>query len=226
MTLDAARAAFARGDFEETLALATRALESVPDEARLLRINAALKLERWQVAADDLRWLIEKRGKNPKLSQTLSECWVRIGNAHKTAQPETALAAYRRAIDANPENGSARFNLAVVLASSAHRREAIEALDACLATDPSDVEAMMLLAEQRIALGEEAAALATLRSMPDSMTDEQRRRAAMLLIEGGATQDAVTLAGRLASPSPDWTLAFAAKLRAFGAVAQAFSVKK
>ncbi len=127
VTLAAARAAFARGAFDDTLSLATRALASAPEEARLLRINAALKLERWHIAVDDLQWLLDKRGANSKLSQTLSECWVRIGNANKSAKPEEALLAYRKAMDANPSNSSARFNMAVVLASLGRPREAIDA---------------------------------------------------------------------------------------------------
>jgi len=215
VTIESARAAFARGEFEKTLTLASRALDSAPDEARLLRINAALKLERWQIAVDDLQWLLDRRGANAKLSQTLAECWVRIGNANKSTQPETALAAYRKAIEANPANASARFNMALVLAATSRPRDAIDVL---AASDPADTAATLLLAEQLIAIGDDDAAIAKLRAMADSPSDEQHRRASMLSIEAGATQDAVALADRIDSPSVDWKLAFAAKLRAFGAV--------
>ena len=220
MTLDAARAAFARGAFEEALSLATRAVQSSPDESRQLRINAALNLERWQIAADDLQWLLDKRGANPKLSQTLSECWVRIGNTEKLARPDVALAAYRKALDANATNSSARFNMALVLAANGHPRDAIHALDALLANDPADNAAALLRAEQLIVVGDDDAAIASLRAIADSLDDEQRRRASMLFVEAGATPEAMTLAGRVTSP-PDWKLAFARKLRAFGELDEA-----
>ena len=218
MTLDAARAAFARGAFEEALSLATRAIQSSPDEPRQLRINAALKLERWQIAADDLQWLLDKRGANPKLSQTLSECWVRIGNTEKLARPDVALAAYRKALDANATNSSARFNMALVLSASGHPRDAIHALDALLVNDTADNAAALLRAEQLIVVGDDDAAIATLRAIADSLDDEQRRRASMLFVEAGATPEAMTLAGGVTPPPPDWKLAFARKLRAFGAM--------
>ncbi len=218
MTLDAARAAFVRGSFEETLALAARELESSPDEARLLRINAAVKLERWQSAVDDLQWLLDRRGANPKLAQTLSECWVRIGNANKSAQPEAAVAAYRSALAANPNNSSARFNMALVFTANARPHDAIDVLDK---SDRSDIAATLLLAEQLIAIGDDESAAERLRSAADSMNDEQRGRAVLLLVEAGATLDAVALAHHLVSPSTDWSIAFAARLRAFGEIATA-----
>jgi CRISPR-associated protein Csy1 len=218
VTLELARAAFARGAFEETLALAARALETSPDEARLLRINAALQLERWQIATDDLQWLIDRRGPNPKLAQTLSECWVRIGNANKGAQPETALVAYRNALAAEPSNSSARFNMALVLAANGRARDAIDTLTAALETDPMDAAAALLLAEQLIAVGDNEAAITTLQPIAESGNDEQRRRTAMLLVEAGAAPHATTIAERIESASTDWTLAFAAKLRAFAEI--------
>jgi len=220
VTLEAARAAFARGDFAETLTLATVELQSTPDEARLLRINAALKLERWQLAADDLRWLLDRHGANPKLAQMLSECWVRIGNANKSTQPETAFAAYRTAIDANPANSDARYNLALLLSANGQARDAVDVLNAALARDPSDSAATLLLAEQLIALGNNDAAAARLRTIAVSADDEQLRRAAMLFVEAGDIQAAMNLAERISAPSMDWTLAFASKLRAFGAMDQ------
>ncbi len=217
MTLSRARAAFARGDFEETLTLATRALETSSDEARLLRINAALKLDRWQLAADDLKWLLDHRGANPKLAKTLSECWVRIGNANKIAQPELALAAYRKAIAVEPDNALARFNLALVQIANGHSREAIDALTIALEIDPNDLTTILLLAQQRIAIGEDEAAIALLETVADSDARDQRQRAAMLLVEAGSPQRALEVASRIGPASVDWILAFAARLRAFGA---------
>ncbi len=216
MTLARARAAFARGDFEATLTFAADALET--DEARMLRVNAALKLEHWHVAADDLRWLLDRRGANPKLAQTLSECWVRIGNENKSTNPEIALSAYRNAIEANPKNPSARFNMGLVLAANGRPHEAIVALEAALTIDPRDLAATLLLAEQLIAVGNDDKAVARLTAIASSGDNEQRQRASMLLVEAGASQDAMAIARRIDRPSADWTLAFAAKLRAFGAM--------
>ena len=128
--LRAAQIAFANDDFADAFARAGQVLTRFPDsaEARLIRINSALKLERWVDAIADLESLLTVQPGHAKLSKTLSLCWLRIGNAYKAdANVDATTDAYRKAIEADAGNHAARFNLGVLLLENNHPRVAVTA---------------------------------------------------------------------------------------------------
>ena len=117
-----ARTAFANDDFAAAFTSAGDALARTPAllEARVIRVNAALKLERWQDAIAELERLISAQPQQAKLRRTLSMCWLRIGNTHKSEGKLTAAAeAYRKALGADAHNHDAGYNLAPCSCSKA-----------------------------------------------------------------------------------------------------------
>src|SRR5512142_2069638 len=147
----------ARGDFAAAFAAASRAVAQMPrmPEARVLRVNAALKLERWQDAIADLQILLGANPRQAKLRKMLSVCWLRVGNAHKAAKaPDAAYAAYRSSIEADSANPDAHFNLGLLALETGRVAEALAELRQVVAADPNDTTAALKLSEAHIAAGE------------------------------------------------------------------------
>jgi predicted O-linked N-acetylglucosamine transferase (SPINDLY family) len=218
--LERARAAFASADFATVFACADDALVEEPTllEARVLRVNAALKLERWQEAIPDLERLIAAQPQQTKLRRSLSVCWLRIGNAFK-AQGDSARSeqAYRQAADADPQNFDALYNLGSLILESGRATEALPMLQRVVNDAPKDAAATLGLAEAHIAIGQDdhAAALLT-RVAAQSPTREQLQQCGELLIGAGSLESAKALAKDLIQNHPSigpWVRKFCRLLR-------------
>jgi CRISPR-associated protein Csy1 len=215
-----AQDSLARGDFAAAFDAASRAITQMPQtaEARALRVNAALKLERWQDAIADLQILIGVNPRLPKLRKTLSVCWLRVGNAHKAAKaPDAAFAAYRKAIEADPSNQDARFNLGLLDLETGRIPEALAELRQVVAADSNDVTAALKLAEAHIAAGEISAAGVLLERIAiRGGTREQQQQCSRLLLAACSRDAAKALARRLIDEQPQarpWANEFCRQLR-------------
>jgi CRISPR-associated protein Csy1 len=221
-----AHAAFARGDFAAAFAAATRLLaqKSRAVEARVLHLNAALKLERWQDAIADLDVLLAAQPGQIKLRKTLSLCWLRVGNAHKANKNvDAAAAAWRKAIEIDAENFDARFNLGILWCELGRTEQAISELRRVVDAKPSDDAAALELAEAQIAAGAGAAAFDLLeRIARRGGTRENLQRCSRLLLESCAIDAAKALARRLIDEQPQaraWGREFCRQLRRDGDMA-------
>src|SRR5262249_40889063 len=81
---------------------------------------------------------------NPNFADVHNLLGVALGERERW--PE-AVAAFRRALEANPEYPFARLNLAFALAEAGHDREATEELRAILAIEPNNEPALGKLEE-------------------------------------------------------------------------------
>jgi CRISPR-associated protein Csy1 len=136
--LERARAAFANGDMAATFASAADALADAPNslEARVLRINAALKLERWGDAIAALEPLAASQPAASKLHRTLGACWWHVGAACKAeGNADAALAAWRQSLGADPDRHDVRRNLAELLLDRGEAAEAIQLARQSIGTD-------------------------------------------------------------------------------------------
>ncbi len=83
------------------------------------------------------------------------------GNAHFTAgRIEEAIASYDRAVAADPNNATYRYNRGLALMVRTHYQQAIEDLHVALELEPDKADVRFLLGEIRARLGEKALALA------------------------------------------------------------------
>jgi predicted O-linked N-acetylglucosamine transferase (SPINDLY family) len=223
--LRAAQIAFANDDFADAFARAGHALARFPDsaEARLIRINSALKLERWVDAIPHLESLLAVQPDHAKLKKTLSFCWLRIGNVYKAeAIVDAASHAYRKAIDADADSQDARFNLGVLLLENNRASEAIVQLRRLIDAAPADSAAALKLAEAYVATGENAAAVAVLDSLAARPSSRERsQQCCKLLLQAGARNSAKLLAQRVIEEHAEagaWGREFCRLLRADGDV--------
>jgi len=187
-------------------------------QARVLRVNAALQSERWRDAIADLQVLVAAQPAQAKLRNTLSVCWLRVGNAEKARKAlEEAVAAYRHAIEANASNLDARFNLGVVLLERGDAGSACAELRRVVADHPADNAAALKLAEAHLALGNKPAATALLESVASTGgTREELQLCSRLLLESSSREAAKVLALRLIAERPEarpWAHEFARQLR-------------
>jgi len=153
--LQRARTAFANGDILSAFAAAGEALMQAPEsqEARVLRVNAALKLERWQDAIAALDPIATLQPPGTKLRKTLAACWLAVANAHRDKrESESAAAAYRKAIQVEPDFRDARFNLGSLLLENGELRHALAEFEAIVAANSTDTAASLKLAEVQLAL--------------------------------------------------------------------------
>lgn len=215
-----ARTAFANDDFATAFTSAGDALARTPAllEAQVIRVNAALKLERWQDAIAELERLISAQPQQAKLRRTLSMCWLRIGNTHKSEGKLTAAAeAYRKALGADAHNHDAGYNLALQLLEGNRASEAVPLLSRIVQNAPADTTAALKLAEAQIAVGDHPAALAQLtRLAVEPGTREHLQQCSKLLLEASSREAAKTLARRLIEDQPNagaWAREFCRQLR-------------
>lgn len=115
---------------------------------------------------------------------------ARGGVALAEGRLEVALAEYREAVAADPENPAARTNLALVLASQGERVEAREQLREALRLEPSNLQAGLSLANLLAADGELESAVEafdrTLAEHPDHPGARRGRAAALMALGDGA----------------------------------------
>jgi len=75
---------------------------------------------------------------------------------------EDAVREYRRALQVEPEQAAVRFNLALALYKTGLVAEAARELEQALARDPKNTAALLLLADCRLQMGDEAQVIALL----------------------------------------------------------------
>ena len=221
--LRAAQTAFANNEFATAFARAGQVLARFPNssEAHLIRINSAMKLERWVDAIPDLESLLAVQPDHAKLRKTLSLCWLRIGNAYKAlADADATTDAYRKAIDADAGNHDARFNLGVLLLENNRASEAVVQLLRLTDDASEDAAASLKFAEAQIAIGENDAAVAVLNDVAvRANTNQHWRQCCKLLLQAGSRNSAKVLAQRVIEEQPEpiaWGRGFCRKLRDAG----------
>ena len=215
-----AQHAFARGDFVTAFDAASRFLAAAPahSQARALRANAALQLERWTEAISDLDWLLARQPGHAAIRRNLSVCWMRLGNRHK-ARGESAHAetAYRNALRTLAHNTDAQFNLGVLLLESHRAPAAIQHLQHAVDGEPANITYALKLAEAHIAVGATAAALPVLeRIATRGGTREQLRQCSRLLQRAVSPDAAKQFTLRLIDAHPGasaWGHEFCRQLR-------------
>ena len=166
--LRAGQSAFASGDYSSAAAVASQLLAFAPGrtEARILRVNARLKLEHWREAIDDLHELIAAQPQQPQLRRLLGLCWLRIGNASKAdGDTDAATTAYRNAIDADATTQDARHNLGALLLALDRAADALPLLASVAAAEPGNDLAALDLVRVHFANRNDESALGTLRDL-------------------------------------------------------------
>ncbi|QBB70215.1 tetratricopeptide repeat protein [Pseudolysobacter antarcticus] len=205
--LDNAQAAFARGDYANAYALASACLNVAPQlhQARALRVNAALQLERWPDAATDLQLLLQVMPQHAQFRRLLAVCWLRIGNTHRDAKEiEKSIAAYRNAITIDPNAQDARYNLALLIKDSSGWVEALDLLAAVISAEPDNLDARLLQGELLIDLPLEDEALVHLRYIAahDPSDVLLIESCCIFLVRAGDSETAVELALRHFAKNP------------------------
>ena len=88
----------------------------------------------------------------------LGAAYVRLGRY------DEAVGEYRRALEIDPGHAGVRFNLALALYKSALIPDAARELEQVLTLDPKNTAAILLLADCRLQMGNEAGVIALLES--------------------------------------------------------------
>lgn len=99
---------------------------------------------------------LEKDPRRVDARSNLGAAFVRLGRY------EDAVREYRRALEVDPGHAGVRFNLALALYKSALVAEATRELEQVLAVDPRQKAAVLLLADCRLQMGDEAGVIALL----------------------------------------------------------------
>lgn len=208
----AAHSAASAGDWERAAAIweqARQVLSSTAGlgSARPLLHNLALAYEaqeRWAQAADSWRAMLRTRPRRavsktePLDSRPASDiaddearwAWVRarvVEDYKRAGTPEEAVAVYRQAIKADPDDLDMRLQLADALVANEQEQAAINELRRVLQIDPGHVEAQVQLAGVYMDMGYLYAAEPLLRSVLEQHPDRAGARRAMsrLLLEHG-----------------------------------------
>jgi len=201
--------ALADGDYALALEQAQLALAAAPQsgDALILRVNALLKLERWHDAVGDLESLIARNAHQPQLRRLLGLCWLRIGNACKSAGDDAAAVdAYQRSIRADPLSQDARHNLGTLLLRLERFAEALPMLAAVASAEPGNDEAVLDLARAELATGAEQPAIARLVALArHSGRGEVLEAAAGILLDAGRIDESAAAALSMADGVPGWT---------------------
>ncbi len=218
--------AFAEGDYALALEQADVALAATPQsvDALSLRANALLKLERWRDAVGALESLIVQKPHQPQLRRLLGLCWLRTGNACKSAGDNAAAVdAYQRSIRADPLSQDARHNLGTLLLRLERFADSLPCLAAVVAAEPGNEEAALDLARVELATGAEQAAVTRLVELARrSVRDEVVEAAAGSLLDAGRIDESLAATLRMAdstTPNLDGLLHQAKRLRDDAAMA-------
>jgi tetratricopeptide (TPR) repeat protein len=100
--------------------------------------------------------VLRKEPQRVDARSNLGAAYVRLGRY------EDAVREYRRALEVQPEQAAVRFNLALALYKTGLIPEAARELEAALARDPGNKAALLLLADCRLQMGDEARVVALL----------------------------------------------------------------
>ncbi|MGH8042115.1 MAG: tetratricopeptide repeat protein [Rudaea sp.] len=218
--LRAAQAAFTHGNFTVAFAEASRILVASPAhaQARALRANAALKLERWPDAIADLDWLLVRQPNHATIRKNLSVCWMRIGNREKDkGDIAAAERAYRQALATDDNNHDAHYNFGLLGLETAHFDDAVAHLRRAVDADPENVAFSLKLAEAQIAAGDSDDAMNQIeRIAKHGGTREQLQQCGRLLLGAKSPDAAKALARRLIeqrSGTVAWAREFCQQLR-------------
>ena len=99
---------------------------------------------------------LEKEPRRVDARSNLGAAFVRLGRY------EEAVREYRQALELEPRHAGVRFNLALALYKSALVPETARELEQVLALDPKHTAALLLLADCRLQMGDEAGVVALL----------------------------------------------------------------
>lgn len=215
-----AQDAFASGIFDAAFTAATFLIDAVPDhaQARALRANTALKLDRLQDAIADLAWLLDRQPDHATIRRNLSMCWMRLGNRNKDAGEFAAAdGAYRNALGIDPANDAAHYNLGLLLLESAKSTDAQKHLEFAAAADPGNINVVLKLAEAQIESGNNGDAVKNLERIAVlDCTREQMQQCSRLLLRAASPDIAKSLALKLIQVQPKatgWGREFCHQLR-------------
>lgn len=215
-----AQGVFASGNFAAAFTAATSLIEAVPDhaQARALRANAALRLDRLQDAIADLAWLLDRQPDHATIRRNLSMCWMRLGNRNKdSGEFAAADGAYRNALAIDPANDAAHYNLGLLLLESAKPADAQEHFAFAAAVEPCNINVALKLAEAQIENGNNGDAVIGLERVAAlGGTREQMQQCSRLLLQAASPDNAKSLALHLIQTQPSatsWGREFCHQLR-------------
>jgi len=141
----------------------------------------------------DLRGALTEYREALRLCPGHARTWINLGNAWvKLGNPPEAIAAYRRALELEPDHPHALNNLAcVILDSGGNPGEALALLERALAADPDNRRLYLdSLGWARFLAGDPEAAETTLREALDSTPEEFRLLRAETLYHLGRVREA------------------------------------
>jgi predicted O-linked N-acetylglucosamine transferase (SPINDLY family) len=216
--LELGRAAFARGDFETAFAAAGLALATPSAEARVLRANAAVKLERWADAIPSLEQLCREFPQQPGFPRLLGTCWLRTGNSRRAdGDLPGAAQAYAAALQADTGNDAAAYSLGTLYIATGRAAEAEALLRSLIERTPDDAAAQLEWSRAALSCGQEVQARSTLRNLAAHAAPNLAMAALSLLVEAGDFESAATLgmdfyASRAEHLDKAWELATALRL--------------
>jgi tetratricopeptide (TPR) repeat protein len=138
-----AREALARGDGREAEEWMRETFLGRPESFAFhyRRALRALTEGKHEQAVDDFRMASQF---NPNFADVHNYIGVALGELLRW---DESIAAFRRALEANPEYPFARLNLAFALAEAGHDRQAVEELRAILAREPNNEPALAKVEE-------------------------------------------------------------------------------
>ena len=192
--LDQGRAAFARGDFETAFAAAGLALAAPSAEARVLRVNAAIKLERWADAIPQLDQLCREFPQQAAFPRLLGTCWLRTGNNRRAAGDLPGAAqAYAAALQADAGNDAATYSLGTLYLATGRMAEAETLLRGLIERTANDAAAQLEWSRAALACGKETQARSTLQYLAAHAGDDIAMAALSLLVEAGDFENATKL---------------------------------
>jgi len=217
--LDIGRAAFARGDYEAAFAAAGLALATPSAEARVLRVNAAIQLERWADAIPQLEQLVRGFPQQAAFARLLGTCWLRTGNQRRASGDLPGAAqAYASALQADAGNDAATYSLGTLHIALGRVAEAEILLRGLIERAPDDAAAQLEWSRAALACGKEIQARSALRKLAAEAAPNLAMAALSLLVEAGDFEAAATLGKAFYCARPDrldkgWELATALRLQ-------------
>jgi HemY protein len=134
------QAANARDALRECLRLAAAPDAKKPAVMVFVNLSHAYRL--LKQPADALRVLEQARAQHPQAFELFDELGIVLG---ELGRPEESIAAFRVAIEKNPGDPNANFNLAVALLGVDRRDEAYQALHQSLTLKPTFPQSLSLL---------------------------------------------------------------------------------
>jgi tetratricopeptide (TPR) repeat protein len=110
---------------------------------------------------------LEQEPRRVDARSNLGAAYARLGRF------EDAAREYRRALEVEPGQVQVRFNLGLALYKSARLEEAVKELEQVRALDPTHSAALLLLADGRLQLGDDAAVVALLEPHESALREDR-----------------------------------------------------